>query len=176
MTDNSDIRCDHGDAAGLLSEILRRDRIINALMNQVQRNLNNPENDFSLLQTTFMLEEEVNHRTKEMERALEALAKAKEELQRVNLELEERVAERTAQLSQQLHFLQQLIETIPGAIFYKNAQGLYLGCNTAFEAVSGIPASELIGKKLADIFSAENASEYAAADRKLLENPGAQDI
>jgi PAS domain S-box-containing protein len=174
MNDDPDIRCGRGDAAGLLGEILRRDKIINALINQVQRNLNNPENDFSLLQTTFMLEEEVNHRTKEMERALDALAKAKEELQRVNLELEERVAERTAQLSQQLHFLQQLIETIPGAIFYKDAEGHYLGCNRAFEAVTGVPAGELIGKKIDDIFSSSRAVEYAAADRELLDNPGSQ--
>jgi PAS domain S-box-containing protein len=174
MNDDSDIRCDRGDVVGLLGEILRRDKIVNALMNQVQRNLNNPENDFSLLQTTFMLEEEVNHRTKEMERALDALGKAKEELQKVNLELEERVAERTAELSQQLHFLRQLIETIPGAIFYKDAEGQYLGCNSAFEAVTGLSEGELIGKKIEDIFSSERAKEYAAADRELLDNPGAQ--
>jgi two-component system, cell cycle sensor histidine kinase and response regulator CckA len=79
MSDDFDIRCDPGDPAGLLEEIRRRDRIIAALMNQVQRNLNNPDNDFGLLQTTFMLEQEVRHRTNELEGALNALSEAKHE-------------------------------------------------------------------------------------------------
>ena len=166
MNDPNDIRCDLDDAAGLLGEIRRRDRIITALMNQVQRNLNNPDNDFSLLQTTFVLEEEVKRRTEELERALDALAKAKEELQKSHSELEDRVAERTAELSQQLHFLQQLIEAIPGPVFYKDAQLRYLGCNSAFAAFIGQPASELIGKTSYEIApSRELADEYLAADR-----------
>ena len=140
MIDDLDIRCDLDDHAGLLAEIRRRDKIIQALMNQVQRNLNNPNNDFSLLQTTFMLEEEVKQRTKELESALDALAGAKEDLEKTNSELEERVAERTAELSQQLHFVQQLIEAIPGPVFYKDAHARYLGCNSAFEAFVGLPA------------------------------------
>jgi signal transduction histidine kinase len=71
-----DLRCDPNDPGGLLAEIARRDRIITALMNQVQRNLNSPDNDFSLLQTTFMLEEEVRRRTAELEQALQALEQA----------------------------------------------------------------------------------------------------
>ncbi len=175
MSDDTDIRCDPGDAAGLLGEIRRRDKIINALMNQVQRNLNNPDNDFSLLQTTFMLEEEVKRRTEELERALDALANAKEELQKSHSELESRVAERTTELSQQLHFLQQLIEAIPGPVFYKDAQLRYLGCNRAFEAFTGLPASEVIGKTPHDLAATGELGEaHVAADRNLLEKSGAQ--
>ncbi len=175
MSDHTDIRCDPGDAAGLLGEIRRRDKIINALMNQVQRNLNNPDNDFSLLQTTFMLEAEVKHRTEELERALDALAKAKEELQKSHSELENRVAERTAELLQQLHFLQQLIEAIPGPVFYKDPQLRYLGCNRAFEAFTGLPAGEVIGKTPHEIATTrELGDSYVAADRKLLDKPGSQ--
>ncbi len=175
MNDPNDIRCALGDAAGLLSEIKRRDRIITALMNQVQRNLNNPDNDFSLLQTTFVLEEEVKRRTEELERALDALAKTKEELQKSHSELEDRVAERTAELSQQLHFLQQLIEAIPGPVFYKDTQLRYLGCNSAFAAFMGRPASELIGKTAQDFAASQELGDaYLAADRELLEKPGSQ--
>jgi PAS domain S-box-containing protein len=174
MIDDIDIRCDLNDKAGLLAEIRRRDKIIHALMNQVQRNLNNPNNDFSLLQTTFMLEEEVKQRTQELESALDALAGAKEALEKTNSELEERVAERTAELSQQLHFVQQLIEAIPGPVFYKDAQARYLGCNSAFEAFIGLPACELIGKTPNEVFPPESAEGYLGADRALLDRPGSQ--
>ncbi|MGC2209582.1 MAG: ATP-binding protein [Candidatus Korobacteraceae bacterium] len=175
MNDPNDIRCDLDDAAGLVREIRRRDRIITALMNQVQRNLNNPDNDFSLLQTTFVLEEEVKRRTEELEGALDALAKTKEELQKSYSQLEDRVADRTAELSQQLHFLQQLIEAIPGPVFYKDTQLRYIGCNSAFAAFMGHPAGELIGKTTQDFAPSRELGEaYLAADRELLEKPGSQ--
>ncbi len=188
MNDPNNIRCDLDDAAGLLAEIKRRDKIITALMNQVQRNLNNPGNDFSLLHTTFVLEEEVQHRTRELEDALHALAEANrqaevarhlledrsEELQKAYSELEERVAERTAELSQQLHLMQQLIEAIPGPVYYKDAQLRYLGCNSAFEAFTGLPASQVIGKSPLDVYPKEWADQYIAADQKLLDEQGTQ--
>jgi PAS domain S-box-containing protein len=188
MNDPNNIRCDLNDAAGLLREIMRRDKIITALMNQVQRNLNNPNNDFSLLQTTFVLEEEVQHRTRELEDALDALAAANreaqasrhlledrsEELQRAYAKLEERVAQRTAELSQQLHFMQQLIEAIPGPLFYKDTQLRYLGGNSAFATFSGLPPGELVGKTPQDIFPKKLADGYVAADRELLDKQGTQ--
>lgn len=99
---------------------------------------------------------------------------AEEALRKSNLELEQRVAERTIELSQQLHFLQQLIETIPGPIFYKDAHARYLGCNSAFVNFIGIAADDLIGKTPHDIAPAELADKYLAADRTLLDKPGTQ--
>jgi PAS domain-containing protein len=48
---------------------------------------------------------------------------AEQALRQSHLELEQRVAERTLELSQQLHFMRQLIEAIPGPVFYKNREG-----------------------------------------------------
>lgn len=100
--------------------------------------------------------------------------RAEEALRKSNLELEQRVIERTAELSQQLHFQQQLIETIPGPIFYKDAQARYLGCNSAFAHFIGIAADQLIGKSPHDIAPAELADKYLAADRALIDKPGVQ--
>jgi len=100
--------------------------------------------------------------------------RAEEALRQSNLALEQRVSERTAELSQQLNFLQQLIETIPGPIFYKDAQARYLGCNSAFARFIGIAAGDLIGKSPHDIAPAELADKYLAADRALFEQPGVQ--
>ena len=100
--------------------------------------------------------------------------RAEEALRASNAELERRVAERTAELSDQLRFMQQLIETIPGPIFYKNAETRYLGCNSAFTRFLGIDAEALMGKTAHDIWPPELADKYLAADRALLDNPGTQ--
>jgi diguanylate cyclase (GGDEF)-like protein/PAS domain S-box-containing protein len=95
-------------------------------------------------------------------------------LQKAYENMEERVQERTAALSQQLHFQQQLIEAIPGPVFYKDLHARYLGFNSAFEAFIGRPASDLIGKLPHECFSKEQADQYLAADRELLQRPGFQ--
>ena len=93
-------------------------------------------------------------------------------LEKAYSEMEARVVERTAALSQQLGFMQQLIEAIPGPVFYKDAQSRYLGCNSAFEAVIGRSVGELIGQATHDIAPPDIAAEHCAADRELFDKPG----
>ncbi|MDO9549555.1 MAG: PAS domain S-box protein [Methanoregula sp.] len=71
-------------------------------------------------------------------------------------------------------FLQRLIETIPNPVFYKDKNGIYTGCNTAFEGYIGLSKHELIGKSVYDISPKDLADIYYANDRKLLDNPGTQ--
>ena len=58
---NGDIRCATDDAQGLLEELLRRDKIIDALAYQVERSLNDQGRDYGLLQTTAVLEDGVHN-------------------------------------------------------------------------------------------------------------------
>lgn len=95
-------------------------------------------------------------------------------LEKSHAELEVRVAERTAALSQQLNFVQQLIEAIPGPVFYKDAQERYLGCNSAFEVYLGLPASSLLGKTVHDLFPPQIAGVHSQAERELYEKPGSK--
>ncbi|MBK8402448.1 MAG: EAL domain-containing protein [Propionivibrio sp.] len=101
-----------------------------------------------------------------------AFKQADDALRRSHAELEERVVHRTEELSQQLHFLQQLIEAIPGPVYYKDADSRYLGCNSAFAEFIGKPADELIGKTPSDIAFKELAAQHLASDRKILDHPG----
>ncbi|HSG21814.1 MAG TPA: EAL domain-containing protein [Azonexus sp.] len=101
-----------------------------------------------------------------------AFKQTDEALRRNHDDLGKRVAERTAELSEQLHFVKQLIEAIPGPVFYKDAQARYLGCNRAFENLIGMSARKLIGKTAHDIAPAELADQYLAADQKLFDQPG----
>ncbi|MDD2741366.1 MAG: EAL domain-containing protein [Rhodocyclaceae bacterium] len=95
-------------------------------------------------------------------------------LQSAYADMEARVVERTAELSRQLNFQQQLIEAIPGPVFYKDEQARYLGCNSAFEAFIGRSSSELIGKTVRELFSGDLANAHFATDRAILDQPGSQ--
>src|SRR5215472_11856526 len=54
-------------------------------------------------------------------------------------------------LHDQLLFVQQLIDTIPAPIFYKDERARYLGANKAFERFIGLTREQLIGKSVYDI-------------------------
>lgn len=79
-------------------------------------------------------------------------------------------AERETQ--DQLRLLQTLIDTIPNPVFFKDINGIYFGCNRAFEERTGLTREEIIGKTVFDILPLELAEPYAAKDRHLLANPG----
>ncbi|BBD58775.1 two-component sensor histidine kinase [Nostoc sp. HK-01] len=77
-------------------------------------------------------------------------------------------------LQEQLDFLQVLIDTIPTPVFYKNPQGLYLGCNKAFETVLGLGKEQILGKSDYDLAPKELADQYYHADMTLLEQQQVQ--
>lgn len=285
MSKMLDLRCDPQDVEGLHQEIRRRNKIIHALADQVERFYNGANSDFALLQTTYILEEQVRLRTMELKRSTEELEtfianasvgvvfthdrqilrynrrfgeifgftgneavgrpdrilfrndeeylkvsrvaspllfsghpfhtelfmqradgtdlwinligyvnssaqarqgtiwlledrtsvkRADEALKHSYGQLEERVAQRTQELTQQLHFVQQLIEAIPGPVYYKDTHSRYLGCNRAYENFTGKSAQDLIGKTPLETTAPELAENYMAADRELLEHPGSQ--
>jgi len=80
----------------------------------------------------------------------------------------------TRNLRTQLSFTQQLIEAIPSPVFFKDAEGRYLGCNRAFEDYIGFTRESLVGKTVYDIAPKDLAETYHAADRALIEKPGTQ--
>lgn len=58
------------DEAALRAEVVRLNKIIQALMNRAERSMSISESDFSVFQTAIMLEEQVRRRTAELEAAL----------------------------------------------------------------------------------------------------------
>lgn len=70
--------------------------------------------------------------------------------------------------------LENVLDSLPLPVFYKDARGLYLGCNSAFEKFFGLTRAELAGKSVHDIFDRERADKFREMDRKLYLNPGRQ--
>ncbi|MFA5269017.1 MAG: PAS domain S-box protein [Methanoregula sp.] len=102
------------------------------------------------------------------------LKDSEDRLRKLNDELESRVAARTASIEQQLRFLQQLIDTIPAPVYYKDSKGEYLGCNNAFEAYTGIPKRGIIGRTDAVLFSSDMAVLSSEKDSQLMSRRGIQ--
>ena len=91
----------------------------------------------------------------------------KQALASLNSELEERVRQRTLELSQGKALLRGLIDSIPDLIYYKDLEGNYLGCNQAFEAFTGRSQVQIQGRRDQDLFSAPLAAEMAQKDFEL---------
>jgi PAS domain S-box-containing protein len=77
-------------------------------------------------------------------------------------------------LNDQLHFLQQLLDSIPIPVYYKDTDGLYLGCNSAFEKFIGLPRSRIVGKTVYEVAPKDLADVYHQADSALLSRSGVQ--
>jgi PAS domain S-box-containing protein len=77
-------------------------------------------------------------------------------------------------LNEQLHFLQQLLDSIPIPVYYKDVDGVYLGCNAAFETLISVPRSDIVGKTDYEVAPKDCADKCHESDSALLHHPGVQ--
>ena len=96
----------------------------------------------------------------------------KRALQDTENQRERRQAERS--LAAQFQFLQLLIDTIPSPVFYKDVNGVYLGCNQSLAEFLGKPKEEIIGKTVFDTYPKEQAEKYYQMDQEIFQHPGTQ--
>ena len=75
---------------------------------------------------------------------------------------EEVLAYRTALLA-------NLLDSMPDIVFFKDRDGLYLGCNPSFAVFVGKPREEIVGKTDYDLFPKEVADEFRENDRAMME-------
>jgi diguanylate cyclase (GGDEF)-like protein/PAS domain S-box-containing protein len=80
----------------------------------------------------------------------------------------------TSQVHNQNHFMQAVIDAAPTPIFFKDAEGRYLGCNIAFEEYIGLTREQLIGKSVFELFDKDLAKVYYEADKALFDSKGTQ--
>lgn len=84
------------------------------------------------------------------------------------------LSRRETTLQNTLRFQEALMDAMPSPIFYKDANGYYIGCNKAFEHFIGHKHNDIIGKTAFDLAPLDLAERYVQADRHLLANPGVQ--
>lgn len=92
------------------------------------------------------------------------------------------LAEKNALLHQEIHerrrieeaqrnnllFLKTLLDSISSPIFYKNLDGVYLGCNQAFQDCIGFSEDKIVGYTDEQLFSSEVANHFKKMDAQLL--------
>jgi len=79
-----------------------------------------------------------------------------------------------AQLSEQLHLVEELIEAIPLPVYLKDSAGRYVRLNRAFEMFFHIKREVLIGRTLNDLLPPEDARLHVEMDAELFASKGMQ--
>jgi PAS domain S-box-containing protein len=123
----------------------------------------------------------LEEKIKTFEEALQKSEKMRNILmERVEKNLESRKAEEEdhlrleESLKENAHLLQALLDAIPGPIFYKDLNGVYLGCNRAFESYIGLSKDKITGKSACDLAPKELADRYRQMDMELFRQGGLQ--
>lgn len=119
--------------------------------------------------------DEIGQLGESFNRMVDRLKASHHELRERNSELAEEVSRRRnaeSKLAEQLNLLSILLDEIPIPVYFKDAEGIYRGCNRAFETFVGINRNELCGQTAATLLHPEEAAVHIEADRKLLDHPG----
>ncbi|MCX6266475.1 MAG: PAS domain S-box protein [Bacteroidetes bacterium] len=73
-----------------------------------------------------------------------------------------------AERIRQSGLITSLLDSIPDIIFFKDTEGVYLGCNLPFAEFVGKSKNEIIGKTDFDLFDHETAIEFRHYDKLML--------
>ncbi len=76
------------------------------------------------------------------------------------------------QLRQARERLQLIIDSLPGAVFWKDRNSIYQGCNRTFARFAGLASpAEIVGKSDYDLpWTREESDSYRAFDRQVMES------
>lgn len=124
--------------------------------------------------------DETNQKREAMLRALlQEVRESQTQLEQRSQELEAALA--TLQVTQTKlaaseQFLRLVMDNIPQAVFWKDRDSVYLGCNQNFAAIAGFSSpSEIIGKTDRDLpLMPEAAERYRARDQQIMQTDSPQ--
>jgi PAS domain S-box-containing protein len=103
-------------------------------------------------------------------RDITELKRTEEDLRRLHTNLEQKVAERTAEISQERLLLRTLIDNLPDCIYAKDADGRKILANPAdLRNFHCKTEAEAIGKTDFDLFPRDIAEKFWADDQKVIQ-------
>ena len=85
---------------------------------------------------------------------------------------EKKLSGKHSKIEENRDFLNSLLETIPNPVYFKDINGLYIGCNRAFEKLVGRSREEFMGKTIFDIGFSRNADVHWKQEQELLKKSG----
>ena len=93
----------------------------------------------------------------------------KSKMEKLEAEIE-RLQNVEAELKRSLQFTESLLSAVPIPVFFKDAEGRYLGCNRAFTEIVGVTPDEIKGKKVHEVWPSEHAEIYHQKDLEVMDN------
>jgi PAS domain S-box-containing protein len=94
---------------------------------------------------------------------------AEEEIQRLNVELDQRVKERTAELAAERKLLRTLVDNMPDLIYAKDSESRFILANPAVGESMGVtPAQLLLGRTDFDCYEPEQAQRFFDDERRII--------
>ncbi|WP_089139168.1 aerobic respiration two-component sensor histidine kinase ArcB [Vibrio rumoiensis] len=106
------------------------------------------------------LNQEIAERKKAEEARLEAIQDLEGEVyQRERTQME--LAERTA-------LMRSFLDASPDLIYYRNTEGIFSGCNKAFEELVGLSESELVGLSIYDVYKDDSTHQQVKETDKIV--------
>lgn len=127
-----------------------------------------------LLERTQQQAEEMKSQEEEIHQNMEELEATQEEMRRKQSILEEELQEsqqKEKQLAESQFTLQAIVDHFPGAIFWKDKNLRFLGCNKVFAKMMGASSpSELLGKSDLDLPSVPQSDAYRRDDLEVLKS------
>ncbi len=106
-------------------------------------------------------------------REVEGRRQLEEELRALNLNLEDRVQERTAEVKRARDLLDSVVENLPDTLLLKESTGdgfRYILMNAAGERLIGRQRGEVLGKAECDLFPADEAAAIVDSNKSVIES------
>lgn len=101
------------------------------------------------------------------------IGKSAEILRQRNIKLHDEILKKEKiqkDLEEKIALMQNLMDTMPSPVYFKELNGKYIGCNRSFEKSIGIVNTDLVGKSVYDVFDFEFANECYFMDLELIKN------
>jgi PAS domain S-box-containing protein len=73
------------------------------------------------------------------------------------------------QIKKQEALINGMLDSIPDLVFFKDLEGVFLGCNTPFAEFYGLTKNRLIGKSNYDFISKKKSDYYHSLDKEVVE-------